>query len=197
VKLIVGLGNPGKEYEMTRHNLGFLVVDRLAREKRIPLTQKKFKAHVGRGKIHDESVLLLKPQTFMNLSGEAVVKASSYFHVPLDDLIVVHDDLDLDFGRFKIKQGGGDAGHKGVKSIIDHLGGDDFVRVRIGIGRPLGGEDAVDYVLDPLSPGERSHLSEILNEACLLIQTIIQGGVEKAMNAFHRKKKGEKDLARD
>jgi PTH1 family peptidyl-tRNA hydrolase len=184
----VGLGNPGKEYEMTRHNLGFLVIDRLTLETGTTQKQRKFNAILTRGRMGGEQVILLKPLTYMNLSGGAVKKASEYFHLPLQDLIVVHDDLDLDFGRFKIKKGGGDAGHKGIRSIIDHVGGDSFVRVRIGIGRPEKGGDVVDYVLDPLNKSERSQLPEVLDQASLLIQTLTKSGVDEAMNTFHRKK---------
>ena len=188
MKLIVGLGNPGKEYEMTRHNLGFLVIERLARDTGESRKQRKFNALLNRGKIGNEQVILMKPLTYMNLSGAAVKKAFDYFHLPLHDLMVIHDDLDLAFGRFKIKTGGGDAGHKGIRSLIDHLGDDEFVRVRIGIGRPEKGGDVVDYVLDPLNESERSELPEILDSACLLIQTLIRSGVDAAMNTFHRKK---------
>lgn len=186
--MIVGLGNPGKGYEMTRHNLGFLVMDQLAQETGVSLKQRKFNSLLRRGKVGGEQVILMKPFTYMNLSGEAVKKAYDYFHVSLKDLIVVHDDLDLDYGKFKIKTGGGDAGHKGIRSIIDHLGEDKFVRVRIGIGRPEKGEDVIDYVLDPLNESERSHLPEILDQACLLIQTVIKSGVDAAMNTFHKRK---------
>jgi PTH1 family peptidyl-tRNA hydrolase len=188
VKLIVGLGNPGKEYEMTRHNLGFLVIDRLTLETGTTQKQRKFNAILTRGRMGGEQVILMKPLTYMNLSGGAVKKASEYFHLPLQDLIVVHDDLDLDFGRFKIKKVGGDAGHKGIRSIIDHVGDDSFVRVRIGIGRPEKGGDVVDYVLDPLNESERSQLPEVLDQGSLLIQTLIKSGVDEAMHTFHRKK---------
>jgi PTH1 family peptidyl-tRNA hydrolase len=188
VKLIVGLGNPGKEYEMTRHNLGFLVVDRLAQEIGVSLKQRKFTSLLQRGKIRDERVILMKPLTYMNLSGEAVKKACAYFRLALDDLIVIHDDLDLDFGRFKIKTGGGDAGHKGIRSIIDHLRDDTFIRVRIGIGKPEKGGEVVDYVLDPLNESERSRLPELLDQVYLLIQTIIQRGVGRAMNTYHKRR---------
>lgn len=188
MKLIVGLGNPGKEYEMTRHNLGFLVIDRLAQQTRITQKQRKFNALLLRGRIGDEQVILMKPLTYMNLSGGAVKKVSDYFRLSLQDLIVVHDDLDLDFGRFKIKKGGGDAGHKGIGSIIDQVADDAFLRVRIGIGRPEQGGEVIDYVLDPLNKSERTLLPEVLDQASLLIQTLIKNGVDAAMNAFHRKK---------
>jgi len=186
--LIVGLGNPGKGYEMTRHNLGFLAMDRLAQKTEVSLRQRKFNSRLGKGKIGDEEVILMKPLTYMNLSGEAVKKAYDYFRCLLDDLIIIHDDIDLDFGRLKIKKGGGDGGHKGMRSIIDHMGTDRFVRIRIGIGRPENGGEVVDYVLDPLNVSERFRLNEILDQANLLIQTLIQRGVQTAMNAFNRRK---------
>ena len=186
--MIVGLGNPGKGYEMTRHNLGFLAMDRLAQKTEVSLRQRKFNSRLGKGKIGDEEVILMKPLTYMNLSGEAVKKAYDYFRCLLDDLIIIHDDIDLDFGRLKIKKGGGDGGHKGMRSIIDHMGTDRFVRIRIGIGRPENGGEVVDYVLDPLNVSERFRLNEILDQANLLIQTLIQRGVQTAMNAFNRRK---------
>jgi PTH1 family peptidyl-tRNA hydrolase len=163
-------------------------MDRLAQKTEVSLRQRKFNSRLGKGKIGDEEVILMKPLTYMNLSGEAVKKAYDYFRCLLDDLIIIHDDIDLDFGRLKIKKGGGDGGHKGMRSIIDHMGTDRFVRIRIGIGRPENGGEVVDYVLDPLNVSERFRLNEILDQANLLIQTLIQRGVQTAMNAFNRRK---------
>ena len=149
-KLIVGLGNPGPKYSWTRHNAGFMVLDELARRAGIAVSRKTFSGFFGEGTYRGERLLLLKPQTFMNLSGRSVNPALHFHRLSLQDLIVIHDDLDIPFGRVKLKDGGGHAGHNGLRSLMQELGGGQFARIRVGVGRPLHG-DAADYVLSPFT----------------------------------------------
>ena len=145
-KLIVGLGNPGSKYQWTRHNAGFMVLDRFSKDAGIAVTRKNFSGLYGEGTYHGERLLLLKPQTFMNLSGRSVAAALNFHKIDIQDLIVIHDDLDIPFGRVKLKEEGGHAGHNGLRSLLQELGSGRFVRLRIGIGRPLH-DVAADYVL--------------------------------------------------
>jgi PTH1 family peptidyl-tRNA hydrolase len=187
VKVIVGLGNPGGTYQWTRHNIGFQVLDRLAEENRISVGHKRFKTHYGKGSIHSLDVLLVQPQTFMNLSGLAVKGVMQYYKAGPEDLIVIHDDLDLPFGALRIKRWGGDGGHQGVRSIIDSLGGNTFLRLKVGIGRPPRGMDPADYVLRLFDEPERRQLSEVLARAAECLVVMISEGVETAMNRFQKK----------
>jgi len=136
MKIIAGLGNPGDSYRLTRHNMGYLVVDALADDCGIPIQKKKFEALLGDGRIAEHRVLLVKPQTFMNLSGMSLRQLLDFYQKTTDDLLVIHDDLDLSFGTVRVKVGGGDGGHKGIRSLIEHLGDANFIRVRLGIGKP-------------------------------------------------------------
>ena len=149
--IIVGLGNPGREYRETRHNVGFLVVDRISERMGIPLTKMRSQALIGKGVFRSEQVILAKPQTFMNLSGQAVSGLVNFFKVPLENILIVHDDLDLPFGTIRIRKAGGAGGQKGLGSTIERLGTEQFPRMRIGIGRPPGRMDAADYVLRTFS----------------------------------------------
>ncbi len=185
VRFIVGLGNPGLAYRVTRHNLGFMVIDRLARKHGISLSTRKFKARFGKGKIVGEQVVLVKPQTYMNLSGLCVQSLLSYHEDSLKNLIVIHDDLDLSMGLIRIRRGGGHGGHKGVQSIIQALGGGDFVRVKVGIGRPKSCVDVTDYVLHPFEGEERMGLGGILSGAVEAVEAILREGVERAMSAIN------------
>lgn len=151
---LVGLGNPGTEYHKTRHNAGFLFVDALAEEFGISITEKKFNGLFGRGTIDNQEVILLKPQTYMNLSGSSVQKALSFFKIPEDNLFVFFDDLDLPFGQVKTRFGGGHSGHNGVRSILESLPSDKFYRIKIGIGRPTYKQDTAQWVLHPFSTNE-------------------------------------------
>jgi len=187
VKIIVGLGNPGIPYRMTRHNIGFQIIDRLAKINHIPIRTKRFKSLYGTGWIESQQVILAKPMTFMNHSGEAVKKVADFFHLGMEDLIVVHDDLDLPFGRLRFKQRGGDGGHQGVRSIIDEMGGNNFLRLKIGIGRPPPGMDSADYVLDAFDRNERSLLDQILSGAAGSLKVMLLEGLEKTMNQFQKK----------
>ncbi len=187
MKIIVGLGNPGIRYEWTRHNIGFQVVDRLASLNHITLGSRRFKALYGVGSIGAQRVVLAKPLTFMNLSGDSVRKLIDYFEVGMEDLIVVHDDLDLPVGRIRIKRKGGDGGHQGIRSIIESLGGNNFLRLKVGIGRPPKGKEAAEYVLEPLDETERSEFEGVLSPAAESLEAIVLKGVDMAMNRLQRK----------
>ena len=191
MKIIVGLGNPGIPYRMTRHNIGFQVVDRLAKLNHIPIRTKRFKSLYGTGWIDSQQVVLAKPRTFMNRSGEAVKRAADFFHLRIEDLIVVHDDLDLPFGRLRFKQRGGDGGHQGVRSIIEMMGGNNFLRLKVGIGRPPQGMDPAEYVLDTFDKVMQSHLDQILSRAAESLNVLLLEGLEKAMNQFQKKDRTE------
>lgn len=187
MKLILGLGNPGKEHERNRHNLGFLVVDRVAAQKKIPINKKKYKSRLGDGLVDGERVMLVKPQTFMNRSGEAVRDLLRYLPVAAGDMVVVHDDLDLPFGRIRIRPRGGAAGHRGVLSVLEALGEEGLNRVRIGIGRPpAGGVDPMDYVLQDFTAEERAKLEEVVSRAAQAVACLLEEGLQKAMEKFNR-----------
>jgi PTH1 family peptidyl-tRNA hydrolase len=185
VHLVVGLGNPGKTYQHTRHNVGFMVVDRLAAAHSIAVTKKRFNCLWGTGDIGRRRVLLAKPQTFMNLSGQAVEALMAYFKLAVPELLVIHDDLDLDFGRIKIVRGGGTGGHKGVRSIHETLEQDRYLRVKVGIGRPESNEPAEGYVLSPWYDGQRHMLAEVIDAAAAAVAAIFTDGLEKAMTAVN------------
>jgi len=186
MKAVFGLGNPGDRYANTRHNVGFLVVDALAAMVGVKLTKKKFSARTGEIHIGGERVFVAKPQTYMNISGQSVAQAAGFFRLDVQDIIVVYDDMDLDFGKLRIRPEGGAGGHRGVKSIIDRLGSSDFNRVRIGIGRP-GESDhtAVGHVLGSFSKDEREELDEIINRAVDALRTAITSGINVAMNQYN------------
>ena len=185
--LIVGLGNPGSRYACTRHNVGFMVIDHLAGTHGIECNRVGFSALWGEGTIAGKRVLLFKPQTFMNLSGRAVCEIAHEFGIPPCSMVVVYDDCDLPFGRIRIRRRGGSGGHRGVESIIDFLGTEDFPRVRIGIGRPVGG-DITEYVLSPFEPEEQKTLKDILERIDRAIEVVVAEGVECAMNRFNESK---------
>lgn len=185
--VIVGLGNPDEQYRRSRHNLGFMALDRLARRHRAGLDQRRFKAHLGRCEIDGQTVMLAEPQTFMNLSGEAVAPILGYFKVEPGRLIVIHDELDLAAGMLRIKRGGGHAGNNGVRSIIESLGTGDFVRVRIGVGRPPQGRDAVKYVLQPMTGDELAAFDSVIERAAEAAEAIVGIGVQRAMNKFNQR----------
>jgi PTH1 family peptidyl-tRNA hydrolase len=185
VNLIVGLGNPGREYRFSRHNTGFLVIDDLARRNGIGLEERRHKIRFGRGLIKEHEAILAKPLTFMNLSGLAVNRIMEAFDLAEKDLVVVQDDMDIDFGRIKIRRGGGHGGHKGIESIQRVLGSSGFVRIKVGIGRPGEQGDLSDYVLAPFSDAERSLLREIVGRAAEAIETLLFEGVQKAMARFN------------
>jgi PTH1 family peptidyl-tRNA hydrolase len=185
VKLIVGLGNPGARYEGTRHNMGFLVVDALARRAGVGINRERFDALLGRGEISEVSVILAKPLTFMNLSGRAVAQIARYFGIGAEDILIIHDDMDFPVGDVRIKAGGGAGGHKGLLSIIDQLGGADFSRVRVGIGRPPARETAERYVLERFSEEEKQVLDSAVERAGDAVIAVVSSGVHAAMNRFN------------
>lgn len=186
--MIVGLGNPGPGYAKTRHNLGFEVVDAISREFAIPLTMHPADARVGRGRIRDREVILVEPMAFMNLSGNPVNQLTRSFGLSCKDMLIVHDDMDLTFGRIKIKEKGGSGGHNGVQSLMDALGAGEFARLRMGIGRPEAGMSAVDHVLSSFSPEERTSLDEFISDGRDAAVTVLCNGVKDAMNRFNRSK---------
>jgi len=185
--LIIGLGNPGIRYRYTRHNIGFLVLKEIADRCGVDLKQKSFNALWNRGKITGKNVLLAMPQTYMNLSGDAAVKLLAYFKVDVSNLIVIHDDLDLPFGTIRLKSGGGDAGHKGLKSLISSLGSADFMRVRMGIGKPSDKFRVEDYVLERFKPEELDVLRESIHLATEATHEIMKSGMHQAMAKYHTK----------
>jgi peptidyl-tRNA hydrolase, PTH1 family len=185
--LIVGLGNPGHRYQFTRHNIGFMVLGKLAQAFKIDLKQKSFDALWGKGKIEGNNILLAMPQTYMNLSGTAVRQLVAFFKADINNVIVIHDDLDLSFGTIRLKTGGGNAGHKGLNSITENLGSSDFVRMRLGIGRPSDKSRIEGYVLEPFqSDEELSLLPSIIKTAADVGNEIILSGVEKAITKYHK-----------
>ncbi|MDD2319800.1 MAG: aminoacyl-tRNA hydrolase [Geobacteraceae bacterium] len=186
VKLIVGLGNPGSRYQWTRHNAGFMVLDRLSPQAGISIAKKSFSGFSGEGFWHGQSLILLKPQTFMNLSGRSVAEAVRFHKIPSEDIIVVHDDLDIPFGRVRLKKGGGHGGHNGLRSIVAALGSGDFNRLRIGIGRPLHG-DVVDYVLNPFSAAEVQGLLAVLDGAVDVLESVFCHGFDKTMSLYNNR----------
>lgn len=190
MKLIVGLGNPGDAYLNTRHNAGFLAVDALAMEEDGAWkTDDKRKADIYRMEIDGEDVIIAKPHTFMNLSGDAVQALTSFYHIGLNDMLIVHDEMDLPPGRLQLKPGGGDAGHNGLSSIIERLGTDQFPRLRIGVGRPPADsrQPTADYVLGPLSPDDAPNALDVTD----IMRDWIGSGMEKAMNKWNSKPRSE------
>jgi PTH1 family peptidyl-tRNA hydrolase len=185
-KLIVGLGNPGSKYQWTRHNAGFMVLDKLSDAAGISTARKKFSGFYGEGSWQGEQLLLLKPLTFMNLSGRSVAEALRFHKLSLENLIVIHDDLDIPFGMVKVKEGGGHAGHNGLRSLLSELGSGDFTRVRVGIGRPSRG-DVVDYVLNRFADEELSRLPDILDGIIDLLYVFCKEGPGKAMTLFNKR----------
>ncbi|HXG53362.1 MAG TPA: aminoacyl-tRNA hydrolase [candidate division Zixibacteria bacterium] len=186
MKLVVGLGNPGKKYERTRHNLGFVVVELVAERRGARLRSRRCDSLVGEAVFDGERVLLAKPQTYMNRSGAAVRALLKECGATPQDLIVVYDDLDLPFGRIRIRPGGSAGGHRGVQSILDELAGASFYRVRLGIGRPPEGVDPTDYVLEPFTPEEASRLGEFAGRAADAVACLLLEGPERAMGQFNR-----------
>jgi PTH1 family peptidyl-tRNA hydrolase len=186
VRLVVGLGNPGQKYAGNRHNVGFMLVDHLAARFGAGAFREKFSGAFTRLSQPADAVLL-KPLTFMNLSGESVQQAMQFFRVELADVLVAHDELDLPFGECRLKHGGGAAGHNGLKSIMQHCGGEGFSRLRIGIGRPRG--DGVSHVLGDFSAAERAALEDVLQTAALGVETVLTKGIAQAMNTFNTREK--------
>ncbi len=189
MKLVIGLGNPGGAYEKNRHNLGFMCVNYFAKEHGIRFDKKQGKSRIGSGRVNETEVMLAKPQTYMNSSGEAVRLLVNKFKVDLSDVIVIHDDLDLLLGKIRIRSGGSAGGHKGVQSIIDELGSTDFVRVRIGVGHPPSEEDyagdVIDWVLTDFTHEELEVINQVIPKVSEAIECLVSEGLVPAMNKYN------------
>jgi PTH1 family peptidyl-tRNA hydrolase len=179
--LLVGLGNPGAEYAEHRHNIGFRCIDHLAQQRGLTLNKKRFKAVFGEGRIGQARVILAKPQTFMNDSGAAVGPLSRWYKIPPERILVIYDDLDLPFGRIRVRPGGGSGGHNGIKSLIAALGSQEFPRIRVGIGRPQRG-DPVDYVLNAFDREQAPFVPDLCERVAQAIETFLAQGIKEAMN---------------
>jgi PTH1 family peptidyl-tRNA hydrolase len=178
--LVAGLGNPGKEHRKNRHNIGFMAVDRLAEEFGISMSRAQSRAIIGSGRIAGEQVILAKPQTYMNRSGDSLGPLVNYYHIPLENVLVIYDELDLPFGALRLRAEGGSGGHNGMKSIINHLG-QGFPRLRMGIGRPPGRMEPADYVLQNFRGAEVEVAEALLIEATTAVQTYLSEGIDLAM----------------
>lgn len=187
MKLVAGLGNPGAKYAGTRHNIGFMVAEELAARSGISLKKKGYQGVYGVGRVAGEEVTILQPQTFMNLSGVSVAAACKSLGVDPGDLIVVYDDIDLSFGTLKIRFGGGHGGHNGIRSICGVLGSGDFIRVKVGVGRPPAGGDVAGYVLNPFGAAERARLETVVANSAAAVETLLARGAAQAMNEFNNR----------
>ncbi len=189
MKLIVGLGNPGRIYAHNRHNIGFMCLNYFAKTPGIRFDKKQGRARIGTGEVAGSEVVVARPQTYMNLSGQSVNQLVKKFNINLDDLLVIHDDLDLPLGKLRIRHGGGSAGHKGVDSIITHLGSQDFSRIRIGIGRPdktpLTEDDIIAYVLSDFTPDEKQIIAQVIPRVSEAILCLLTEGLTVAMNKYN------------
>lgn len=183
--LIVGLGNPEEEYDKTRHNMGFHAINKLAKQYQIEITKKKFKGLYGTGEIENQKVILLKPQTYMNLSGESIQEVANYYHIPVENILVIYDDMDIDIGKVKIRKKGGAGSHNGMKSIVNHLKSENFPRIRIGIGTPKDKSDSIYYVIGPIPKEEQEILDQATTKAKDAISEILKSGIDVAMNQFN------------
>ncbi len=183
--LLIGLGNPGREYRLNRHNIGFMLIDRLCVRLNVQLNRLQARALVGSTLHEGDKIILAKPQTYMNLSGQSAQGLARFYKLPLSNLLVAHDDLDLPLGAIRMRPGGGAAGQKGIASTIERLGSQDFPRLRLGIGRPPGRMEPAAYVLQDFPAGEQALLSDILDRAADAALTWISDGLETAMNRFN------------
>ena len=186
-KLIAGLGNPGKEYAQTRHNIGFLVVEALASKSSLVIDKSRFDSEYVKARIKGKDVFLVKPLTYMNRSGIPIHKFASYYKIDIEDIVIVHDDMDLAFGKIKIVKSRGHGGHNGVRSIIDAFGKKDCVRIRIGVDHPGSGANITGHVLGGFSPDEKKMLDQCIDTASDACLCIIENGVTAAMNLFNTK----------
>lgn len=186
--MIAGLGNPGREYDNTRHNVGFAAIDVLADRYQIDVREKKHRALCGKGMIEGEKVILIKPQTYMNLSGESIRAVKDFYRLESDQIIVIFDDVSLPPGQLRVRRGGSAGGHNGIKSIIAHLGTQEFPRIKVGIGMKPAEMDLAAYVLSRFSQNEQKLMDEAFRDAGAAAVTIMAEGVERAMNMFNRRK---------
>jgi peptidyl-tRNA hydrolase, PTH1 family len=183
--MLVGLGNPGREYATTRHNVGFHVVDRLAEAENLHFDERRNRALLARGRIGDTSVALVKPQTFMNISGNAVAPLARFYKVPPARILVIFDDLDLPLGSMKLRLKGGSAGHNGLASIIEQLGTKEFPRLRLGVGKPPGRMQGRDYLLQKFKPEQWQQMTETYGRAVEALHLVVSDGIEPAMNKYN------------
>ncbi len=184
--VIAGLGNPGKQYEKTKHNAGFMVIDQLAKKHEINIGKLKYKALIGEGKISDARVIFIKPQTYMNLSGTAIREIMSFYKIPPENLIVIYDDFDVDLGKIRIRAKGSAGTHNGMKSIISEIQSQDFPRIRVGIGKEHE-SDVVDFVLSQFSKADERLIADAIEKASLAAAAIVTNGIDKAMNEYNTK----------
>jgi len=184
--IIAGLGNPGRQYRNNRHNIGFMLIDRLAARLEVKFSRLEAKALVTKANYQNRRLILAKPQTYMNLSGQSIATLVKFYHVPIENLLVAYDDVDLPFGSIRLRPGGGSAGQKGMASIIERLGTQEYPRLRLGIGRPPGRMEAADYVLQDFPTAEIAILPEILDRAVQAVLTCVWQGLEAAMNQYNR-----------
>ena len=183
--LIIGLGNPESDYANTRHNMGFNVINELSKKYDIDVSKSKFKGLFGNGMVNGEKVILLKPQTFMNLSGESVREVMDFYKITSDKIIVIYDDIDLEPGVIRIRKSGGPGTHNGMKSVVQNLNTEDFIRVRVGIGAPENKEDMINYVIGPIPKREKEILEGSIEKAAESVIEILKSGIDVAMNRFN------------
>ena len=183
--LIVGLGNPEEEYASTRHNMGFNTINKLSKKFDININKSKFKGLYGLGNIYDKKVLLLKPQTYMNLSGESIIQVVDFYKIPLEDILIIYDDIDVEPGKIKIRKKGGPGSHNGMKSVIKNLDSQEFARIRVGIGAPKYKNDMINYVIGYIPEEEKENLEKGTDLAVLAVEEIIKNGIDIAMNKFN------------
>ena len=186
-KIIAGLGNPGKKYARTRHNIGFSVVEALASKSNLALDKNRFDAQYVKARVYDQSVFLIKPMTYMNLSGSSICRFASFYKINVSNIVIVHDDMDLETGNVKIVKGRGHGGHNGVRSIINSFGKKNFIRVRVGVGHPGTSKNVTGHVLGKFSPDETRIIDQIVNTASDACLHILEHGVTSAMNIFNTK----------
>ena len=183
--LIIGLGNPEKEYANTRHNMGFDTINKLANKNNIEVNNNKFKGLYGTGIIQGKKVILLKPQTYMNLSGESVKEIVKFYHIKPEEIIIIYDDIDTEKGNIRIRKKGGPGSHNGMKSVVENLNTTDFGRIRVGIGQPENKRDMINYVIGKVPEEEQKILQEGVNKATEAIEEILKNGIDIAMNKFN------------
>ena len=183
--LIIGLGNPEKEYANTRHNMGFKAINKISENCNIKITHSKFNSEYGMGEIKGEKVIAIKPQTYMNLSGEAIIQFKKFYKIQNSKIIIIYDDIDLDVGTIRIRKTGGAGTHNGMKSVIEHLKSEEFPRVRVGIGKPEYKEDIINYVIGAIPKREIETLNKSIEAAAKAVEEIVENGIEEAMNKFN------------
>jgi PTH1 family peptidyl-tRNA hydrolase len=189
--LLVGLGNPGRGYANNRHNLGYMVLDELSRRVGAPAARLRLGAEISEATLGDERVVLCKPVEYMNVSGQPLSRVAGFWKIPLERIVVIHDDMDLEFGRIRIMKACGTGGHNGLRSIVAELGSKEFIRVRIGIGRPPAAWDPADYVLADFSTDEQRTMKNLIEEAAQAVEVLVKTGLVAAMNRFNQRKKTE------